>query len=189
MPTAGFDDNLNLPSGNSRFIKLKAKGDKIKFRIASTPQYQTIHFIGDKKTEICARYNGGDPKAFCQYCEQAQKLMDSGKEEEGKKLAPTTNFFYPIVNMDTNEAQIFKFTAKGIHYNIKGYSDEGVDVFACTWSVERTEDPGNYYVIKRLDEKALTEAQSKAYEVAKHFDLKAKLSSSVVLEEETGSVK
>lgn len=185
MPEASFGKELNLPANESKFIKLKSKGDSIKFRIAGTPHYQTKHFLGDKTVVLCTKYNSDDKDAECQYCDQYAALLDKGDKEKARAIAPVTNFYYPIVNMETDEAQVFQFTAKSIHYTIAGYADNGVDVFNCTWQVKRTEDKGNYYQVLRLDEKPLTKEQQEAKEVAKNFNLEAsKESTSVVIDDQ-----
>lgn len=184
MQEANFNKNLNLPKLGGNFLKLKAKGDKIKFRIASTPHYETKHWLAARETVMCAKFNSDDKKAVCVYCEKYQKLQDVGEKEEAKQMAPVTTFYYPILNLENNTPAIFQFTAKGIHYTIKGYADENVNVFGCDWSVERTEEPGNYYKILRLGNDELTPVQKEAYEAAKLIKLKAKESASVVLDEE-----
>jgi len=184
MPLATFGKNLNLPSSGGKFIKLKAKGDKLKFRIAGQPVYETQHWIAEKQAVLCGRFNSEDKKALCQYCDQYQKLVDAGQKDEAKELAPVTTFYYPILHLLDDSAGIFQFTAKSIHYTIGGYADEGVDVFACDWSIERTEDPGNYYAVKRLGDKPLNEEQQDQYEVAKGLKInRGKESTSISLEE------
>jgi hypothetical protein len=181
MPEAPFGQRLNLPIAEGRFIKLEHKGDKIRFRLANTPHYQTKHFLDDKTTVFCGKYNSEDKKATCRYCDQYQKIFDEKGKKAAEYLKPVVTFYYPIVNMDTNEAQIFEFRARSIHYTIAGYADDGIDVFAYTWSVNRIEEPGNYYEIKRLGDKVLSEAQLSSLKVAKTFRLASKKSSSLVI--------
>lgn len=184
MQTAGFDKDLNLPSSGGKYRKLKSKGEKIKFRIAATPQYETKHFIGDNNIVTCGKFNTDDKKATCKYCDQYEAMVSAGDKDGAKQIAPVSSFYYPILNLDTNEAEIFQFNAKSIHYTIKGYSDEGVNVFECDWSIERTEEKGNYYKVLRLSDKPLTKEQKEVYEKAKLLKLSGKESSSVSLEEE-----
>jgi hypothetical protein len=183
MPVAGFDKPLNLPSNDGKFVKLKKLGDTIKFRLANTPHYVTKHFLADKTIVMCGKYNTEDKDAKCTYCEQYTKANDAGEKELAKQLKPVTTFYYPIVDMNDSKPKIFQFTAKSIHYTIVGYANDGVDVFASTWKVERTEEQGNYYKVLRLDEKPFTKEQAEAFNVAKTFKLESKESSSVVLEE------
>ncbi len=188
MPEAGFGTKLNLPGNEGKFVKLAAKGDKIRFRIASTPHYQTKHFLPDNSVVLCGKYNSDDKEAPCEYCDKYLLAVDQKNKKDERQYRPVTNFYYPIVNMDLDKAQVFQFSAKSIHYIIAGYADKGVDVFGCTWYVERTEEKGNYYQVLRLDDKPLTKEQKEALETAKAFKLESKLSSSVVLESEEESV-
>ena len=186
MPEAKFDNrNLNLPTSTGKYIKLKAKGDKIKFLIASTPHYETKHWLSDQEAVLCEKYNSEDKMAKCQYCEAYQKNLEAAGEDKDKvkaanKMKPQVSFYYPILNFKDNVAGIFQ-TTQSVHWTIVGYAEDGVDVFGCVWSVERTEDPGNYYATRRLDPVKLTAEQRLELEKAKTIKLsKGKLSKSVV---------
>lgn len=183
MPKAEFGKELDLPAGGSRYIKLRSRGDKIKFRIARTPVYQVAHWVDGQKIK-CGKYGTGGGK--CSLCDDFQKAVQLGDEEMQKKFRPVTTFLYPILNRDTGEAQIFQFTAKSIHYAIGGYAREGVDVFSCDWAVERTEEPGSgYYNVMRLSNVELTDKEKQQLEVAKKFVLEGQESESVVEDELT----
>ncbi len=181
MPEAAFNKRLNLPQNRGHFVKLEHKDDKIKFRIANTPHYQTKHFLDDHTAVFCGKYNSEDPKATCRYCDQYQKIFDEKGKKAAERMKPVVTFYYPIVNMDTNEAQIFEFRARRIHYTLVGYDDDGIDVFGCTWSVTRLEEPGNYYEIRRLNDKPLNKEQQDALKVAQSFHLASRKSSSIVV--------
>jgi len=184
MPDADFGKKLNLPSADGRYAKLAKKGDKIKFRIANTPHYETKHFLPEKEVVFCEKYNADDPTLTCKYCDDYQTAFDIGDEVMAKQLRPSTTFYYPILDLNLNKARIFQFTAKSIHYSIKGYADEGVDVFACDWSVERTEESGaNYYKILRLDTSALDKVQMEQLLIAKEFKLESKTSKSIQVDD------
>lgn len=190
MPEASFSKDLNLPKGNSLYVKLASKGDKIKFRIAATPFYVTRHWNADNKTTImCEKYNTDSPDKTCERCAKYDELMAKDKEEEAKPYRAITTFRYPILNYEGDIPAIFEFTAKSIHYTIKGYADEGLNVFACDWSVERTEEKPKYYNILRLNEGELTEKQQEALDKAKTFKLTDRQSSSVVSGEVDPKVK
>lgn len=181
MQNAGFDQNLDLPSGGSKFVKLTKKGEKITFRLAATPKYHTRHWI-EKKPILCDKYASEDKKAPCAYCEQLARFVDKkdeGSKQKVKELSPVTTFYYPILNLDTDKPAVFQFTAKSIHFTIKRYADQGVDVFDTNWLVERTEEQGNYYPVLNLGGKPLSEEQKEALEVAKNINLDASESSSV----------
>lgn len=179
MPTADFDKDINLPKEIGKYAKLSEKGEKIKFVIAKTPEYETKHFLGGKDWSLCGRYNADDPEAECVYCDQYQAMVEKSDEEGAKQLRPVTTFYYPILDLDTNKPRIFQFSAKSIHYTIKGYMNEGVDVFSGAWLVERTEEKGNYYKILRLDLKELTKEQKESLEIAKGYSMEKKESNSV----------
>lgn len=189
MPEANFDRNINLPTSGGKYIRLKAKGDKIRFLIANTPHYETKHWISDRDTILCNKYNGQPKGSVCKYCDEYKEALakageDKKKIEAANKLRAGVTFYYPVLNLDTDEANIFQ-TAPSVHWTIVGYKEEGVDVFKCAWSVNRTEVAGNYYEVRRLDPVKLTPEQQEAYEQAKSVTLsKGKTSSSVVADED-----
>ncbi|KKR27915.1 MAG: hypothetical protein UT61_C0062G0015 [Candidatus Woesebacteria bacterium GW2011_GWA1_39_8] len=188
MPEAGFDKNLNVPRSGGNYTKLSSKGEKIKFLIANTPHYETKHWTGERESVLCEKYNSPDKNKSCDLCDQWKVLVEAAGEDKkelevANKLKPQVTFFYPILNLADNSPVIFQ-TAPSVHWTIVGYKEDGVDVFACAWSVERTEDPGNYYVIRRLDAVKLDEEQEAALQKAKEIKLsKGKLSQTVVDED------
>lgn len=179
MPEASFDKDLNLPKGSDKYIKLTKKGDKLKFVIAATPHYETIHFLPNKDRILCARFNGDDPTIECRYCDLYSEELDEKGKDDKKQYAPVTNFSYPVLNLDTGKAQVFQFNAKSIHYGIKRYFTEGVDIFKGKWSVERTEETGNYYPLLYLGEAKLSKEEIAELEKAKSLKLSGKESDSV----------
>jgi len=189
MPEAPFDKNINLPKGSSLYVRLANKGDKIKFRIAKTPTYETKHWLDKNTVVLCKKYNDDDPSVDCEHCNQYREAVASQDKEKMKQIKPVTSFHYPILNLTDNTPAIFEFTAKSIHYTIKGYADEGVDVMGCDWSVERTEEKGKFYKVLRLADKPLTEDQKVAIEKAKLITVGGKKSESVTeKQEETNAV-
>jgi len=183
MPKAEFGSDLNLPRGGGQYVKLVSKGDKIKFRIAGTPTYHVDHWIGEKGARekvACTKYNTDDKDAQCGYCDDYKKAVDAGDKDVAKDIKPTTTFLYPILNRETGEAAIFQFTAASIHYKISNYAKAGVDVLACDWLVERTEEPGSgYYDVMRLDAGTLSAEEKEELERAGGFNLGGRESSSV----------
>ena len=178
MPTAKFGTELNLPKGESRYLKLKAKGDVIKFRLAGVPFYQTDHWINKEKI-TCEKYNSEDNSAPCGYCEQYEEAVNAGDKQAQREYRPVTTFMYPVLDRNTGRAGIFQFTAKSIHYGIDGYSKMGVDVFGCDWAVTRNEEKGNYYSVMRLGEDILSAEEQKELKRASEFELEGKQSESV----------
>lgn len=182
MPEASFDKHLNLPPTPGKFVKLSKLGDKIRFIIAATPHYSTKHFVTDKDVVLCNKYNSEDKSLTCKWCEQYLEELETKGEKADDQLKPVTNFYYPILNLDTNKAQIFQFTAKSIHYTIKNYASEGVDVLTDVFKVERTEEKGNYYPVLHLPAVDLTPEQKEQLEIARKFKLSGNESGSVVVE-------
>lgn len=186
MPEAAFNKNLSLPSKGGTYVRLKDKGDKVKFIIAGTPHYETIHWVGDRQFELCGKYNTEDPAhAECQYCDQYAKAVEEKDEKTEKAIRPVTNFYYPILDLNTEKPAIFQFSAKSIHYTIKNYADEGLDVFDTIWVVERTNEQGpNYYKVLNMGNAKLTKELKEQLELAKKLKVKTGKPSSSVSEEE-----
>ena len=186
MPEASFNKNINLPSKGGTYIRLKEKGDKVKFVIAGTPHYETIHWTADRQFELCGKYNSDNPeKAECIYCDQYAEAIEANDEKKQKAIRPVTNFYYPILDLATNKPSIFQFSAKSIHYTIKNYSDEGLDVFDTVWVVERTNEQGpNYYKVLNMGTPKLTAEQKEQLELAKKLKVKSGKPSSSVSDEE-----
>jgi len=188
MPVADFNKKLNLPSKGGQYIRLKEKGDKVKFIIANTPHYETIHFI-NREVVVCGKYNSDDGKGDCEYCDMYKKAIEDGDETKERNLRPVTNFYYPILDLTNNKPAIFQFSAKSIHYTVKNYADEGVDVFNSIWSVERTNEQGaNYYKVLCLGSPKLTKEQEEQLALAKKLEIKARESASVSVAEPTEEV-
>lgn len=179
---AEFGTKLNLPKSESRYIKLRAKGDTIKFRLAGTPTYQTDHWVEREKFP-CEKYNSEDNSADCKYCEQYALAVADGNKKAADSIKPVTTFKYPILDRESGRAAVFEFTAKSIHYGIDGYAKMGVDVFACDWGVTRNEEQGNYYSVMRLDKGVLSAEDKAQLKIASEFKLEGKQSESVNPEE------
>ena len=192
MPVANFDRNINLPSGGGKYLRLKAKGDKVKFLIANTPHFETKHWIGDRESVLCDKYNGQGKTAVCGNCDTYKMMLaeagdNEAKLKEANKLKPQVTFFYPVLDLNTNEPVIFQ-TSPSVHWTIVGYKEDGVDVFNCAWAVERTEEPGKYYEVRRLDSIKLSKEQLEALEKAKQIVLsKGQVSTSIVDESEVSA--
>lgn len=174
----------DIPSSSPKtFVSLKAKGDKITFRILGKPYYNGIHFIkkDDGKWDIvpCPRIN---EKETCTICEkyfntlkEVSKFKETDKAlfEEGKKEAEkyrsTINIFFPILNREDEQFQIFQ-TRVGIKKKIDAELGMGIDVLKKDYIVMRTEQPGNdYYTLSRLDSEDTKPLSKKELEEVKKF--------------------
>jgi hypothetical protein len=162
MPTADFGQEVKIGSSNL-FVSLKKKDETIKFRILAAPYYDGMHFIkkGDKEWDriACTRVNEGSP---CGYCEQYFDILNGVKNKEDKKAMDeahkladpykaTVTFYYPIINRDTQEFQIFK-TRKSVRDEIEVKAKNGTKVLERDFIVTRTERPGaGYYSVDTVD--------------------------------------
>jgi len=185
MPEASFDKDIRVPGGQrSQFVQLKKKGEKIRFRIAATPHYNAKHWLSRTEWVFCPRtMDESDAVVPCEYCnklEEAFQIQDQKeRDEEVRKWKPKLNFYYPILNLDTKEAQIFN-TTLSVHLAIRDNEKAGVDVFKSDWQVTRNEgSPANYYGTVRLAETSkLTKKEEEALKVAKELDLEKIIGSS-----------
>ena len=81
---------------------------------------------------------------------------------------------------DTGKPIIFQ-TTTSVHVAINKYAKEGVDVFACDWKVERTEEPGGYYSVMRLGEGELSSEEAAALKQAASLNTGAQKESKSVV--------
>ena len=167
MPQAPIGEPLALDK-RTDFLELKAKGEKVVFRLVGAGVYDGKHFIqeGDKwQVTYCPRIMD---KQTCDKCEQFFELTEGLKDlKEGKspeaevkemeklvrKFRPTIRFYYPVINRETHKAQILK-TSLSVRLKIEDYHNAGVDVFGSDFVLTRTEKPGvDYYALIRKDSK------------------------------------
>jgi len=184
MPRTTFDDDITIPGSSSgaQFVQLENKGEKIKFRMADTPFFVGKHWVLDEEKSIgskivskivlCPKVNEQNSEAKCKYCE----LFEKGEENpvhRSKTYKPTVQFYYPIVNRETKEAQIFQ-TSLSVHMAIKEAKKAGVDVYKADWQVIRNEgSPVNYYGTVRLDTIPLDDKEKQALKEVKDIPLES----------------
>ena len=183
MPVIKFGQELNLPKGESKYLKLRNKGDFLVFRIAGTPVYETDHWINREKVS-CDKYNSLENDAPCHYCDDYAEAVAADDKQVMRELRPVTTFMYPVLDRTTGKAGIYQFTAKSLHYGIDGYAKMGVDVFACDWRVDRhkqtVDEAGpEFYSLMRLSEGVLSKEEKAELKRAKEFELEGKQSESV----------
>lgn len=175
MPVANFGEEIKIGS-KSLFVSLKKKDESIRFRILAAPYYDGTHFLknGDGWDRIpCTRVNEGNP---CGYCEQFFDILNAVKDKDDKKAmdearkaadpyGARVNFYYPIINRETQEFQIFK-TKKSVRDAIEYKAKAGTKVLERDFVVTRTEMPGaGYYqtdVVDSADTKPLTALENEA---------------------------
>ena len=183
MPKIDFGKEINLPKGESKYIKLRNKGDFILFRIAGTPVYETDHWV-DRNKFPCDKYNSLDNDAPCHYCDDYLDAVANGDKKTVRELRPVTTFKYPVLDRTSGKAGIYEFTAKSIHYGIDGYAKMGIDVFGCDWRVDRlkqtVDEAGpEFWSLKRLGDGVLSKEEKAELKRASEFELEGKESESV----------
>lgn len=195
MPNAlPFGEQMKSTSGGN-FLRVKQKGDTIKFRIAQAPVYSGKHFsplvdkeTGDKKWDVfpCPRINNGEE---CETCEQFFKLKaqaKKAKETDDLKLEKDLNtqarnysvaiqFFFPVLDRGTQEFGILQ-TTKGVRDRINEAHESGVNVLDKDWVLRNTgsDSPKDLYSIVAMDSKdtpPLTPKEDEEYLKAIAFDL------------------
>lgn len=151
----------------SDFISLKAKDQKIKFRILAPPYYEGLHFINENGKYIksyCPKIMNEQKCSFCEkyfdLIKQAKKSKEEGdlkKEKDLKKEARNykvkVNFYYPIINRETESGQILK-TTLSVRLKIDQEVANGINVLEYDYVLVRTENSGaDYYALIRQDSK------------------------------------
>lgn len=203
MPTVNIGERTALDSSN-KFIQLKAKDEKVKFRIINTSySYDGKHFLKDEKgnwdIQYCPRIM---ENKTCPLCEkfseakrQAKELKNENKEVTKelentiKTYNPKITFYYAILNRETQLAQILK-TVLTFRLFIDNEREQGVDVLKYDYIIQRTEKPGNYYAFTRIDSamsKPLTEEEEKQVEIGKKWNIEEEVVSKKTSHPLTGS--
>jgi hypothetical protein len=171
MPSFNMGEALNIDRGGM-FVKLKAKGDKIKFRLVKGGYYDGKHFIknGDKWVVTnCPRImNGGE----CEYCNKytsirTQADLLQNKEERDSVMKEADNykvkmtFYYPIIDRDDSKGKILK-TTLSVRQELEQEYKDGIDVYEYDYVLTRTEEsPSKYYKLTRIDSKQTKELTDK----------------------------
>lgn len=167
MPSFNMGETLNIDKGGM-FVKLKSKGDKIKFRLIKGGYYDGKHFIknGDKWIVTdCPKIMHG---MECEYCDkyisirtQADLLQNDEekksvmKEADGYKAKMT--FYYPIIDREDGKGKILK-TSLVVRQELEQEYKDGIDVFEYDYVLTRTEEsPAKYYKLTRIDSKQTKE--------------------------------
>lgn len=178
MPFADFGENISF--GVHQYLKLKDKKDKVQFRILGKPYFEGKHFMKDDKgnwdVKPCPRV---DENAECDLCKTYFSIIAAGKKtndktlmeqakKEAKPFQNAVSVYYPIINRETGEYAVFQ-TTWGVRNMLEAEVELGVKVMKVDWIVLRTEVPGSYYKLSRVDSaetKALTKEEK---EIVKQY--------------------
>ncbi len=189
-----LDFGQTMPGRKDQFLRVKQKGDTIKFRIAQPPVYTGKHFAtvkdpttGESKWDVteCPRINGGGECGICEkFFEakaKAKKLKDEDPvasknyENEARGYSVAIQFYFPILNRDTQEFGILQ-TTQGVRNKINEIAEVGVDIFEKDWVLRNTgsESPKDLYSIVAMDSKdtaKLTDKEDDELVRAQSFDM------------------
>lgn len=156
-------ETLNIDKGGM-FVKLKAKGDKIKFRLIKGGYYDGKHFLKqDEKWVIsnCPRIMNG---LECEYCNkyfsiktQADLLQNEEEKKsvmkEADKFKVKMTFYYPVIDREDGKGKILK-TTTSVRQELEQEYKDGIDVYEYDYVLTRTEEsPAKYYKLTRIDSK------------------------------------
>jgi hypothetical protein len=183
MPYADWGEKISFNS--SQFLKLKSKNDKVHFRILGRPYYDGKHFFqlqdGTWDIQPCSRVNEG---VKCPHCDtyfsiimKAKKTGDKTIIEQAKKEAKpfqnSVSAYFPIINRENEEFAIFQ-TTMGVRDEIEAEVSAGTKALDTDFVVIRTEVPGKYYRLSKVDSadtKALTDKEKQVVEQYKTVNL------------------
>lgn len=173
-------------TSNSQFTSLKAKGDKIRFRLLGAPYVNGKHFTQneDKTWTIvpCPRIND---KAECETCNKYFEIIMKAKKTEDKKIIEQAkkdankykvaiSFYFPVLNRDTMDFTIFQ-SKMSVKQKIDDKLAAGVKIMDVDFVVVRTEKPGSeYYTLDKVDSSdtpPLAEEELEAIKKYKTIDL------------------
>lgn len=185
-------------SGGSKFLRVKAKGDAIKFRLGGNPVYTGKHFIQtDTGWDVndCPRVNENEK---CELCEKffsikvdEKKAKEIGDEtsaktlgKEARKYAVAVMYYFPILLRKTTmtdwEDRVGKFvilqTTEGIRNKINEKYDAEVKIFQRDFVLKNTgsEIPKDLYafdVVDSADTPELTADEKVELKKAQEFDM------------------
>ena len=197
MPRVEFGEKTHFDGGKTDFLELKNKDQKYLVRFLGSAIYDGKHFfkLPDGKWEVkqCPRIMQNEPCEHCEIFFQAKKEMKEMKAEFGeydsmdvenkakfkgldnkaKTYGETTTFYYPVLNRETETVGILK-CAPSIRWMLDEEHSNGVHILDFDYIVKRTEVPGKYYTLTRLDSsmiKALTDKEHEEITKAGAWDL------------------
>lgn len=190
MKTADWGETIG--GTRSEFLRLKNKGDRVQFRIAQKPVYEVKHFQQTDEgwnVTSCPRMEGDD----CELCKnffelkavikkfKAAENVDNSNaevkkmENEARKFAPTTQFYFSILDRET-QAFVVLQTTSGVRNKFNEHYESGVDVMSKEWVLRNTgsDSPRDLYALSMVDSadvKPLTPEEEDEFQKARSFDL------------------
>lgn len=188
MPNFNFGDNLSFDR-KDLFLELKTKDQRFHIRFVGGGNYDGKHFMqGDDGKWLISYCPRIMEEAHCEYCQlffEAQKLLKETDESEKTKLKELEKevrkykakitFYYPVINRETEKAQILK-TSLSVRLALEEELKNDIDITQFDYYLTRTEKPGSeYYKLTRIDSSkttSLSEEEEKALKIAKGLTLK-----------------
>lgn len=163
MPKVKYNDPkvAKLFGGSAKTIRLKTKGQKVRFILGDdTPTMYGLHWL-DRKAYSCPRVNS---EKSCPRCEEGYELLrelkelnlekDSKEYKEKKNKAmdklPNISFYYPVLVVGGEGFEKGAFlveTVKTIYERFGDLQKKGKKLLDLVWELERTEKPGSYYAL------------------------------------------
>lgn len=188
MPKADFGQKIL--TGESQFLRLKAKGDKAHIRFAASAIYEGKHFIehedGTTTVEFCPRIMGSLPCEICKHYFELAKEIKAEKNEDKKKalekkaraFRAAISFYYPVLDRQDGKSKILQ-TTMSVRTLLEAELEAGVNVLEADYILTRTEaTPATYYTLVRLDSKDtkdLSKEEKVEYEKAAALDVEEAL--------------
>ena len=197
MPKVDFGEKTHFDGGKTDFLELKNKDQKYLVRFLGAAVYDGKHFFKtpDGKWDVkhCPRIMQNEPCSNCEVFFQAKKDMKEMKAQFGefdsmtienkakfksldvkaKTYGEPTTFYYPVLNRETQTAGILK-CSPSIRWMLDEEHSNGVKILDFDYIVKRTEIPGKYYTLTRLDSsmiKLLSEEEHDEVNKALSWDL------------------
>ena len=186
MREAKFGEELNL-GGNPLLTRLTSKDQTIHLRLVGSGKYDAVHYLKTEGKMVVYECPRIMEEKECPICDEfftlkrlAKEAKESGDkastddlERRAKDIKPAISFYYPIVDRDDKKAKVFKTTI-GVKNIFDADFKAGVDVLDVDYKVTRTEKPGSYYAVVRLDTsqiKPLDSDEKQAVKDAKAINL------------------
>lgn len=167
MPRVTYNDPKvqKLYGSYTKTLRLKTKGESIKFVLGATePTMFGLHWL-DKHPYTCERVNKEKDCAECQRgFDELKALKDMKLDVESKEYKqlkkkamdhlPNISFYYPIfvTGGSWERGAYILETVKTIYERLGDLQSKGKDLLGLEWQLDRTEKPGSYYTLDDVGE-------------------------------------